>query len=321
MKTVFLDFATVDNNDIDTGSLSGTGIELTLHGVTPGRCVAARIEDADIVITNKLHLGRTELQHARRLKLICLVATGTNNIDLTTSAERGIGVCNIVAYCTSSVVQHTWALILSLTHHLRDYERLLRQGSWRDSEQFCMLDFPIRELERKTLGIIGYGELGRAVARIGIAFGMQVIVAQRTGEESNDGGDVVRLPLAQLLAQSDIVSLHCPLTDDNLGLIGQSELDVMKPDALLINTARGALVQPAALAHALRQGHIGGAGIDVLSEEPPVNGDPLLAEDIPNLILTPHVAWAARASRQRAVDEVAENIRSFLAGGRRGRVV
>ena len=321
MKTVFLDFDTVDHDDIDTRSLEATGIDLALYGTTPAEQVASRISDAGIVITNKQFLGREQLEHARNLRLICLVATGTNNIDLDVATARGIGVCNIVSYCTPSVVQHVYAMILSLTHHLRDYEQLLRSGSWRDSEHFCMLDFPIRELESRTLGIVGYGELGRAVARVGKAFGMQVLIAQRPDAGSAEDTIQDRVPMETLLARSDIVSLHCPLTEATDGLIGKAELDVMKPDALLINTARGALVDSAALAAALREGCIGGAGIDVLAEEPPVHGDPLMDDDIPNLILTPHIAWAARESRQRAVDEVAENIRSFLKGGRRGRIV
>jgi glycerate dehydrogenase len=321
MKTVFLDFDTVDHDDIDTRALEATGIDLILHGTTPDEQIASRISDAGIVITNKQRLGHEQLEHAKHLRLICLVATGTNNIDLDLATARGIGVCNIVAYCTPSVVQHVYAMILSLTHHLGDYERLLRSGSWRDSEHFCMLDFPIRELERRTLGIVGYGELGRAVARVARAFGMQVLIAQRPDSGPGENTAPDRVPMEKLLAQSDIVSLHCPLTDATNRLIGSAQLDLMKPDALLVNTARGALVDSAALAAALREGRIGGAGIDVLPEEPPVHGDPLMDKDIPNLILTPHIAWAARESRQRAVDEVAENIRSFLAGGRRGRVV
>ena len=321
MKTVFLDFDTVDHDDIDTSSLEATGIDLTLHGATQDKQIAGRISDAGIVITNKQYLGRGQLEHAEHLKLICLVATGTNNIDLELAAARGIGICNIVAYCTQSVVQHVYAMILSLTHHLGDYERLLRSGSWRDSEHFCMLDFPIRELEGRTLGIVGYGELGRAIAGVARAFGMQVLIAQRPDPGSAEDTAPDRVPMETLLAQSDIVSLHCPLTDATNRLIGSAQLDLMKPDALLINTARGALVDSAALAAALREGRIGGAGIDVLAAEPPVHGDPLMDDNIPNLILTPHIAWAARESRQRAVDEVAENIRSFLTGGRRGRIV
>jgi len=321
MKTVFLDFDTVDQNDINTDALKATGVDLTLHGMTTDEQIGDRIADAGIVITNKLRLGHGQLEYAKSLKLICLVATGTNNIELDTAAARGIGVCNIVSYCTPSVVQHVYAMILSLTHHLRDYEELLRNGSWRDSEQFCMLDFPIRELDRKTLGIVGYGQLGRAVARVGEAFGMRILVArQRNGkivEETSEN----RVSMESLLARSDIVSLHCPLTDTTNGMIGKKALDLMKPDALLINTARGALIDSPALATALREGHIAGAGIDVLAEEPPVSGDPLMDDDIPNLILTPHIAWAARESRQRAVDEVAKNIHSFLLGERRGRVV
>lgn len=321
MKTVFLDFDTVDHDDINTDSLKATGVDLTLHGMTTDEQTRGRIADAGIVITNKQRLGQKQLEHAKSLKLICLVATGTNNIDLDAAAERGIAVCNIVAYCTPSVVQHVYAMILSLTHHLRDYEALLRGGSWRHSEHFCMLDFPIRELDHKTLGIVGYGELGRAVARVGEVFGMRILVAQQKDGRTTKNTPEERVSMEQLLARSDVVSLHCPLTDATNGLIGKAALDLMKPGALLINTARGALIDSSELAAALREGRIGGAGIDVLAEEPPVSGDPLMGDDIPNLIVTPHIAWAARESRQRAVDEVAQNIRSFLLGERRGRVV
>jgi glycerate dehydrogenase len=324
MKAVFPDFATVSRDDIDLGPLRATGIDLTLHGVTTAAELPARLAPAQILITNKIRIGAAELAAAPHLKLICLSATGVNNVDLKAARARGIGVCNITAYCTASVVQHVYALILALTHHLAGYQRLLQDGAWKESPQFCLLEFPIRELAGRKLGIVGFGELGRGVAQAAPAFGLEVLVSERPGgtpEETREEPNVPRLPFEQVLAEADVLSLHCPLTDATRGLIDAAALGRMKRDALLINTARGALVDSAALAAALREGRIAGAGIDVLPQEPPVDGDPLLDAAIPNLIITPHVAWAARESRQRAVDEIAANIRSFMAGGRRGRVI
>jgi glycerate dehydrogenase len=323
IKTVFPDFATVSRGDLDLAALQRPELDLKLHGLTRPEELPARLAGAEILITNKLRIGAAELAAAPRLKLICLAATGVNNVDLDTARARGIWVCNITAYCTASVVQHTYALILALTHHLAGYQRLLQQGAWRDSPQFCLLDYPIRELAGRKLGIVGYGELGQGVARAAAAFGLEVLVSQRPGGTANgpQPAAVERLPFGAVLEQADILSLHCPLTDATRGMIDAAALARMKADALLINTARGALVDSAALAEALRAGRIGGAGIDVLPQEPPVDGDPLLDAEIPNLIITPHVAWAARESRQRALDEIAANIQSFLEGGRRGRVI
>jgi glycerate dehydrogenase len=316
MRAVFLDFDTVSTGDVDLRNLESLGLELVLHGVTRPEDVAARVAGADIVITNKIRLGAPELAAAPALKLVCLAATGVNNVDLEMATARGVGVANITAYCTASVVQHVFAMILALTHHLSGYQRLLQGGAWRDSPQFCLLDYPIRELAGRRIGIVGLGELGGGVARAAPAFGLRVLASERPGEPTRPG----RLPFEQVLEDADILSLHCPLTPATRGMIDAGALARMKRDAILINTARGALVDSAALARALRAGRLGGAGIDVLPQEPPVDGDPLLDDSIPNLIVTPHVAWAARESRQRAVDEIASNIRSFLEGGRRGRV-
>jgi glycerate dehydrogenase len=251
------------------------------------------------------------------LRVIGLTATGTNNVDLVAARERGIAVCNIRDYCTPSVTQHVLGSILALTHRFADYTRLARE-QWGQSPQFTMLDYPIRELRGRVLGVVGWGVLGQAVARAcEAALGMRVLVAQRAG------GDPApeRVPLQELLPQVDVLTLHCPITPQTQGLIGRAQLALMKPDALIINTARGALIDVAALADALRAGKLGGAAIDVLPQEPPVDGSPLFATDLPNLILTPHTAWAARESRQRAIDEIAANVADCLAGGRRGRVV
>ena len=318
MKAVFLDYETLSRDDIDVTPILRAGVEVELFGVTAEDELETRIADANIVIVNKVRLGPVQMDAAPGLRLVCLAATGTNNVDLDAAQARQIGVCNIVAYCTQSVVQHVFAAILNLTHRLNEYQALLHSGAWKDSPQFCMLDYPIRELSGLTIGIVGLGELGRAVARVAEAFGMRVVVANRPGTEPSGEG---RLPLDDVLREADVVSLHCPLTDQTLGLIGDRELSLMKPEALLINTARGGLVDSGALAKALREGRIGGAGIDVLAQEPPVDGDALLDPGLPNLIVTPHIAWAAREARQRAVDEIAANIASFLSGGSRRRVV
>jgi glycerate dehydrogenase len=266
-------------------------------------------------LLNKVELPRELLQGAPKLKLIAVAGTGTNNIDVAAARELGVGVCNVRGYCTSSVVQHVWGLILSLTQHVSDYVRVGR--SWNRDELLTVFSHPIRELDGRVFGVVGWGELGRGAAQVAEAFGMRVIIANRRGESPRPD----RVELERLLALSDIVSLHCPLNDSTRGLIGARELALMKPDALLINTARGALVDGRALAAALRAGRLGGAGIDVLPQEPPRDDDPLLDPDIPNLILTPHVAWAAREARQRCLDEMAANITDFAGGGRRSRVV
>ena len=316
LKTVFLDYDTVSNGDLDLGSLREASGNLVVYDSSEAQS-AARIRDADIVLLNKLELTRELMSGAPRLKLVALAATGTNNVDLIAARELGIAVCNVRAYCTASVVQHVWGLILSLTQHVDQFSRLSKDGSWARDEAKAVLSHSIRELHGRIFGVIGWGELGRGAARIAEAFGMQIVVANRPGAPPKEG----RVPLDELLTTADIVSLHCPLTDATRGLIGARELKLMRPDALLINTARGALIDGAALAAALKAGRLGGAGIDVLPQEPPQSGEPLLDSQIPNLLLTPHVAWAAREARQRCIDEMAANIRDFRSGGRRGRVV
>jgi len=315
MKAVFLDYDTVSNGDLDASALRAAVDELALCD-TDGATTAERIRDVEIVLLNKVELSRDLLRSAPKLELVAVAGTGTNNIDLAAARELGVGVCNVRGYCTSSVVQHVWGLILSLTQHVDDHARLVGSGSWQRSDLGTLLSRPIRELDGRTFGVVGWGELGRGAARVAEAFGMRVVIANRRGESPRPE----RIDLERLLAMSDIVSLHCPLNDTTRGLIGARELELMKPDALLINTARGALVDGRALAAALRAGRLGGAGIDVLAQEPPRHDDPLLDPGIPNLLVTPHVAWAARDARQRCIDEMAANIRDFASGGRRARV-
>jgi glycerate dehydrogenase len=331
MHAVFLDYETVSTGDLDASVLAGVVEPIWFCASTNTSQVIEHIGDAEIVLLNKVTLSRDHLVAARNLRLIALAATGTDNVDLATAKERGIAVCNVRGYCTASVVQHAWALILSLTQHLSEFTRLAA-GAWARGEERSVLAHPIRELAGRTLGVVGWGELGRGVAEVADAFGMRVIIANRPGaaaegehlspaRDSPARDSPARVPLAQLLGTADVVSLHCPLTPATRGLIGARELALMKPDAVLINTARGALIDGHALASALKERRLAGAGIDVLAQEPPIDGDPLLDPSIPNLIVTPHVAWAAREARQRCLEEMAANIQDFLRGGRRGRVV
>jgi glycerate dehydrogenase len=317
VRAVFLDYETVSNGDLDTSGLNGVMPGLQIFGSTSESEAAGRIADAEIVLLNGFVLTRALVHGAKRLKLIALSATGTDNVDLAAAQARGVGVCNVSGYCSRSVMQQVWAMILGLTQRLEEFTRVARNGTWQRSEGFDYFQQPIRELSGLTFGVVGWGELGRSAAGAAAAFGMRVVIADRPGGAHEPG----RFDLDQVLAMSDVVSLHCPLNEATRGLIGARELALMKPDALLINTARGGLIDSHALAAALKAHRLGGAGIDVLPEEPPVNGDPLLEPGIPNLLLTPHVAWAAREARQRCLDEIAANVRDFLMGGRRGRVV
>jgi glycerate dehydrogenase len=319
MQSVFLDYATATiNGDLDPGSLQRALPGLVLHDHTAQDDVARRVAGCAVVLLNKLRITREIIESAPSLRLIALAATGTNNVDLEAARDRGIAVCNVRDYCTASVVQHTLGVLLALTHKLREYDALVRSGAWQRGDEFCLLDHPIRELVGRKLGIVGYGALGKGVAHAAHqALGMDVLIAQRPGGERTAG----RIGLDELLSQVDVLSLHCPLTAATQGLIDARRLARMKPDAVLINTARGGLVDAAALADALRARRLGGAAIDVLVQEPPVDGNPLLAPDIPNLLVTPHVAWAAREARQRCLDEMAANVEDFLRGGHRGRVV
>jgi len=308
LNAVFLDSATLD--DLDFSALQACFDTLTLHSASTPEQVVERLRGAQVAISNKVPLTEPVLAACPDLRLVLVSATGTNNVDLAAARARGITVCNCQGYGTASVAQHCLALMLALATRLPDYQAAVRAGRWQQAPQFCLLDFPIMELHGKTLGILGHGELGSAVARLAEAFGMRVMVGQLPGRPERPGN----VPLDELLAQVDVLSLHCPLTEQTRNLIGARELALLKPGALLINTARGGLVDEQALADALRSGHLGGAASDVLTEEPPRNGNPLLAPDIPRLILTPHSAWGSREARQRIIEQLAENARAFQAG-------
>ena len=315
-QAVFLDFSTVSRDDIELSALEEIAADWIFHSGTKPSETLERIQEAEIVVSNKVIIDREMMHSCNKLKLICIAATGTNNVDLQAAEKMGICVTNVAGYSTPSVVQQVFAMILSLTTRQMEHNQAIDAGRWQQSDQFCLLDFPFRELQGKRMGIVGYGGLGKAVAQVADAFGMEVVLANRPGSDPTPG----RVDLQELLPQVDILSLHCPLTEQTTNLIGENELELMKRDALLINCARGGVVKESALARALLAGTIGGAGVDVLTTEPPIDGNPLLEPGIPNLIITPHIAWASKESRQRLVNEVAANIVAFYAGEERNTV-
>jgi glycerate dehydrogenase len=329
MRAVFLDFGTVSHDDLDTTNLERVLPGITLYPTSTEAEVDERIAGVEFILTNKLNITRARMRAVPGLRFIGLTATGTNNVDLEAARELGIAVCNIRDYCTVSLVQHVLGAILMLTHRFREYGQAAIDGTWSRSEQFTVPGAPIRELSGKVLGIVGYGTLGRAVGKAAKdALGMRVLVSERRGTRRPEAdatamsaGMPVRVTLDEMLRVADVLTLHCPLTPATTGMIGARELALMKPDALIINTARGALIDLEALVAALKGGDLGGAAIDVLPKEPPTEGSVLFEPGIPNLLVTPHIAWAAFEARQRAVDELTLHIEDFLRGGRRGRVV
>lgn len=310
MKAVFLDYATMGAG-LDLTELESLVSELTLFDDSRGDEIASRIADVDIVFTNKVRLTRERLEQSPRLKFIALTATGTDNIDTEYARQRGVVVANIRDYCTQSVVEHVFGTLLTLTHSLNRYHNAVRAGEWQQSTEFCMLNFPVRELSAMTFGIVGYGSLGQGVARIARELGATVLISARPGSDEIPDD---RVAFDEVLARSDIVSLHCPLTDATRNLFGPGQFRAMKNDAILINTARGGLIDSQALVDALTTGDIAAAAIDVLPNEPPIDGDPLLDYKGSNLILTPHIAWATDKARQNAIDELAANTKAFLDG-------
>lgn len=309
MKGVFLDGESL--TDLNLSELKSLFEELIVYEKTDEDEISDRIRDAEIIIVNKVKLGRELLQSATRLKLICLVATGKDNVDCHAATDFGITVCNCQAYGTDSVVQHVFTAILALHTNLLSYTKAVDSGKWQESSQFCLLDFPITELKGKTLGIIGYGTLGKGVAKIAEAFGMKVLICQRPGKSETVDE---RIPFEQLIEQADVLTLHCPLTEETQNLIDKKTFMRMKPGSFLINAARGGIVDEMALADALKEGQIAGAATDVLTKEPPNHDNPLLSADIPNLIVTPHCAWGSIQARERIVAQTIENIRAFFEG-------
>jgi glycerate dehydrogenase len=309
-RAVFLDHTSLDLGDLDLSALRNSFSDLQLCEQTTPDQVIERLQGASVAISNKIMLNAQTLAACPELKLILIAATGTNNVDLDAARAHGITVSNCQGYGTPSVAQHTIMLLLALATRLSDYQKAVGEGRWQQAKQFCLLDFPIVELEGKTLGLLGHGELGGAVARLAEAFGMRVLLGQLPGRPARTD----RLPLDELLAQIDALTLHCPLNEHTRNFISTRELALLKPGAFVVNTARGGLIDEQALADALRNGHLGGAATDVLSVEPPTAGNPLLASDIPRLIVTPHNAWGSREARQRIVGQLTENAQGFFNG-------
>jgi glycerate dehydrogenase len=308
---VFLDYRSLDQDDLDNAPLRALCQRFSSFDETAAALTHARIADADVVITNKVVIDAAMLRQCSQLRLICIAATGTNNVDLEAARALGITVSNVTGYATPAVVQHVFAGLLTLVTRLDRQRLLANDGSWQAASQFCVLPGSFAELEGMALGIIGHGELGRAVSQVASCFGMRVVVGVRPGGAPVAG----RVALPELLSCADVVSLHCPLADNTRNLIDADALALMQAHAILINTARGGIVDESALAQALLQGRLGGAVVDVLSTEPPVDGNPLLDSSIPNLVLTPHTAWASVAARQRLIAGIAANMRAYLSTG------
>jgi len=317
MNGVFLDEGSLNIGDIDLAPILNTPLNWQIFPATLPAEVEGRLQNVQVAITNKVILNESVLARTPDLRLICVAATGTNNVDLDAAAQRGISVCNVRDYASATVAEHVFALILMLARNLRAYQQAVHAGAWQRSPHFCVLGEPITELRGKTLGIVGYGSIGHNVAAIAKAFGMNVLVATRPGGETAAG----RIVLNDLLPRVDVLTLHCPLADNTRGMIGEKELSRMQKHAILINTARGGIVDEAALVRCVREGRLGGAGIDVVATEPPPGDNPLLMFDSPRLIVTPHIAWASLEARQRLIDELALNVVSFLQGEARNRIV
>lgn len=280
--------------------------------------VAEKLWRATIAITNKAPITRAVLDACPKLRLVAVAATGVNNVDLEACRERGVAVCNIRGYAEHTVPEHVFTMLLALRRNLLAWRQTLRDGAWQRASRFCLFDHEMHDLHGSTLGLIGHGNVGAGVERLARAFGMEVLIAEHKGAESIRPG---RVPFDEVLARADQISLHTPLTEDTRGLIGAREFGLMKRSAVLINTARGGVVDEAALVSALKTRRIAGAGFDVLSVEPPVDGNPLLDLNLPNFLLTPHVAWSSREAMQALADQLLDNIEAFVRGEERNRVV
>ena len=310
MQIVLLDGYASNPGDLTWAPLHEMG-EVRVYDRTDYGQVAERAADADIIVTNKVTLDRAMLGRLPRLRLICVLATGYNTIDIQAARELGITVCNVPAYSTDSVAQMVFAHILNMTNRVAHYADQTRQGRWSRNPDFCYWDLPVRELAGKTLGIVGLGHIGSKVAQIARLFGMDIFAY--TSKNSTSLPDYIQKTTLQgIFAVSDILTLHCPLTDSTQGMINSRTLAQMKHGALLVNTGRGPLVVEADVAQALASGQLGGYGADVLCSEPPQADNPLFGQ--PNAFITPHIAWASVEARQRLLDATFENIRQYLAG-------
>jgi glycerate dehydrogenase len=312
-RIVFLDAATYGDTSL---SRFTERWPCTVYGVTRSNETAARLAGHPVAVTNKVVIDRAVLasKEARDLRLIAVAATGTDIIDKEAASQNGVAVCNVPDYATQSVAQFTMALILQLATWAGRYIDAVKAGEWQKSSVFSLLTYPAAELQQKKLGIVGYGHIGQAVARMARPFGMEILVAARPGATGATPAD--RWPLDRLLREADVISLHCPLTASTKNIINEQSLSLMKSTTFLINTARGALIDESALIAALREKRIGAAALDVLSQEPPAADHPIIraASELDNLLVTPHTAWSARETRERLLAEVEANISAFLAG-------
>ena len=288
------------------------------YPATSAEQILARIQDATIVITNKVHLRRETLAQLPRLKMVAVSATGTDNVDIAYCKERGIVVSNIRNYAAHTVPEHVFMLMLALRRNLLAFREDVQKGEWQKATQFCLFTHPVRDLHGSTLGIMGGGSIGKSVALIAQAFGMKVLLAEHKGIVDVRPGYTA---FDTVLRESDVITLHLPLKENTRHMISTAEFERMRPNALLINTARGGLVDESALLEALKTGRIAGAGFDVLSKEPPTDGHPLLDLKLPNFILTPHIAWSGMEAMQTMADQLIDNIEAFVAGAPKNRVV
>jgi len=310
MKIVVLDGYTMNPGDLSWDELKSLG-ECFIYDRTPKELVVTRAADAEIVLTNKVVLDKEVIESLPRLRYIGVLATGYNVIDISEAKKRGIVVTNVPDYSTMSVVQLTFALLLELTHHVGLHSESVRRGDWTKSPDFCYWLTPLVEIDGLTMGIIGYGRIGRAVAKVARAFGMDVIAYSR--RLKNEGDENARFEeIDKIFETADVVSLHCPLTKETEKIVNRERISLMKSTAFLINTGRGGLVDEIALAEALNNGGIAGAAVDVLSTEPPQPSNPLLTAK--NCIITPHIGWATKSARERLMKIVVNNIRAFLNG-------
>jgi glycerate dehydrogenase len=312
MKIVVLDGYTANPGDLSWESFAALG-ELQVYDRTPEPEIIPRALEAEIVLTNKTVLTRAHFAALPKLRFVGVLATGYNVVEIEAARERGIPVCNVPEYGTPNVAQAVFALILELTNQTGHHAQTVRAGRWSSCPDFCYWDTPLFELQGRTLGLLGFGRIAQAVAKIGAAFGMQVLCTRRHvgATESEDGG-VRSVDRATLIRESDILSLHCPLTPETKGVVNAATLATMKRSAYLINTARGALICEQELADALNQGALAGAGLDVLSTEPPPASNPLLQAK--NCVITPHIAWATREARGRLLATAAGNVGAWISG-------
>ena len=311
MKIVVLDGYTLNPGDLTWDGLKKIG-EVEVYDRTPSELVAERAKDAEIIFTNKTVLGEAEFSQFPKLRYIGVLATGYNVVDTDAAKRRNIVVSNIPTYGSQSVAQMVFALLLELCHHVQNHSNAVKNGEWTSCEDFCFWKYPLIELSGKTMGVIGFGRIGQAVANIAEAFGMKVIAFDNYKSDQSHRKDFRWVELAELLEQSDVVSLHCPLFPETKGIINKENLSKMKKTAFLINTSRGPLIVDEDLADALNQGVIAGAGLDVLSVEPPKKNNPLF--EAKNCLITPHIAWATAQARARLMDIAVDNLKAFLAG-------